>query len=374
MATLTSGFGTFTTGQTLTASDLNNHVTGATPLPDFINGQAALTIPDSSDQLLINDVDGSAVKKITLANIADNMPSITTTDLNATGNADVTGNLTVDGNVTLGDAAGDTVTVNGVATFGASATFNGAVSTTGNTTLGDAAADTITLNGTLAGTVQGTPVVSLTAVTDAYGDSVLIRDASDSNRLKMVAACLPKVWASISTKAADTTTVAATVSRTGGSTTATVTKVAHGLKVGDVIYLDNGVADGWYDIKTTPDADTFTVTTVATTALSSVATQWYALTVTGFGVSSAFKESTTSNLVNLNFTTAFASRNYAAFFSFDNTETAFPAAVGIVTNSIVIGGISFDRTTRNVSAKMTYGYTTTALNEGQLMVSIFGNL
>jgi len=375
MARLQSGVSPFTTGQTLTASDLNNHVTGASPLPDFIGLQTALTTPVTGDEFLVNDIDGGAVKKVTLANIASNMPDTTVASLTVTTNATVTGNATVDGNTTIGSNSSDTLTVNATPSFGAAATFNGNVTANANVTLGSDNADTVTLNGTLAGTIQGTPTVSLTSVSDAYGDKVLIQDASDSNKLKVVAACLPKAWACISTKTADTTTVAATVSRTGGSTTATVTKSSHGLKVGDVIYLDNGVADGWYDIKAVPDANTFNVQTVATTALSSVATQWYALTVNGFGISSAFKESAGSNIVNVNFSVPFTSVNYAPQIGFINqaasTAGTYVCVAGII-NDTGLG--SLNKTVNNFGVKITPAYTNGAENEGQLTLSVFGNI
>jgi hypothetical protein len=73
----------------------------------------------------------------------------------------------------------------GALTATSTVTVTGAQTNNGSMVLGDAAGDTITLNGTLAGTVQGTPTVSLTAVSAASGDSVLISDASDSGKLKM---------------------------------------------------------------------------------------------------------------------------------------------------------------------------------------------
>jgi len=445
MARLQSGVSPFTTGQTLTASDLNNHVTGASPLPDFIGLQTALTTPVTGDEFLVNDIDGGAVKKVTLANIASNMPDTTVASLTVTTNATVNGNVTVNGNTTIGSNDSDTVTVNAESTFGGDARFDGTATFKNDVTLGELAEagtysrlDTVmtitqvdhglttgdvrwfniennqdylgyytvtvltsstftitvvdddqapttgnvywyekstTLESPLAGAISGTPAVSLISTTDAYGDKVLIQDASDSDKLKVVAACLPKAWACISTKTADTATVAATVSRTGGSTTATVTKAGHGFKVGDVIYLDNGVADGWYDIKAVPDANTFNVQTVATTALSSVATQWYALTVNGFGISSAFKESTGSNIVNVNFTVPFTSVNYAPQIGFINqaasTAGTYVCVAGII-NDTGLG--SLNKTVNNFGVKITPAYTNGAENEGQLTLSVFGNI
>jgi hypothetical protein len=378
MARLQSGVSPFTTGQTLTASDLNNHVTGASPLPDFIGLQTALTTPVTGDEFLVNDIDGGAVKKVTLANIASNMPDTTVASLTVTTNATVTGNATVDGNTTIGSNSSDTLTVNATPSFGAAATFNGNVTANANVTLGSDNADTVTLNGTLAGTIQGTPTVSLTSVSDAYGDKVLIQDASDSNKLKVVAACLPKAWACISTKTADTTTVSITNGgvRSASSNVLTITYAGHGFKVGDVIYLNlNGTAeDGWYDIKTVPDANTFTVQTAATTALTTNVS-WYALTINGFGISSAFKESTGSNIVNVNFTVPFTSVNYAPQIGFINqaasTAGTYVCVAGII-NDPGLG--SFNKTVNNFGVKITPAYLNGSENEGQLTLSVFGNI
>lgn len=60
----------------------------------------------------------------------------------------------ITGNTTLGDAAGDTLTVNATSTYNAPVDMNsnlnvdGAFSTTGNSTIGNAAGDTLTVNAT----------------------------------------------------------------------------------------------------------------------------------------------------------------------------------------------------------------------------------
>ena len=137
MARLQSGVTPpFTNGQTLTASDLNNHVTGASPLPDFIGLQTGLTTPASADEFLINDVSDGAVKKVTLENLAANMPATTVNALTVSTNAAVTGNLTVGGNTTVGDADTDSATFNAASSFGATATFNKPVVLNDNSTIG----------------------------------------------------------------------------------------------------------------------------------------------------------------------------------------------------------------------------------------------
>lgn len=115
----------------------------------------------------------------------------------------VGGTTTLNGNTVLGNAAGDTITVTGTPTFAETATFNGAVTCNGNTTLGSDAADTVTVNAvsTFAGnasfngnTTIGSDASDTLTVNAAFNpstvtydpaaDSVLIQDASDSNKIK----------------------------------------------------------------------------------------------------------------------------------------------------------------------------------------------
>lgn len=93
------------------------------------------------------------------------------------GGMSVAGATSISGNLTL--AAGFTTTAAG------QLVASNTTALYGNMTFGDAAGDTITVNGTLAGTVQGTPTVTLTAKgTPTTSDSVLISDAAASNVLK----------------------------------------------------------------------------------------------------------------------------------------------------------------------------------------------
>ena len=69
--------------------------------------------------------------------------------------------------------------------------------------------------------------------------------------------------------------IAGTYARSSGSTVLTITDAAHGLLAGHTIYIDftSGTSsttseDGSYVIQTVPSADTFTITTTATTASS----------------------------------------------------------------------------------------------------------
>lgn len=429
MAKLVSGHGTFTTGQTLTASALNNHVVEASPLPDFIEGQTALTVPDSADTFMVNDVDGGAIKKITLANIAAALPATTASSLTVSGNATVTGTLTNTAGMTT-----STLTTSSTATIGGTLTASGNVVVNGNTTLGTAAVTgtysrstttltvtkvahglvtsdtrwfsiennaalsgsysvtkltddtftitvansgattgnvswyekTTTLQGTLAGNIQGSPTVTLTNVSDAAGDSVLIRDASDSGKLKGVQACLPKAWGCISIRTADTTTV--TASYTVSSNTVSISKVAHGLKVGDVLYLNfpSTTYDGWYSVSAVTNADEFQV--VVASGLTNGNVSWYALSVVGSGVSSAFKKNTTDNTAQINLSNAMANTNYAIVATFSRED----ANEYGTTSFNYIGATGFDKNTRTFS--ISTNYTTSPVNVGSIMFTVFGDL
>jgi hypothetical protein len=421
----------FSTGQTLTASALTNHVVDATPLPDFIEGRESLTSVSVSDQdeFMVNDVDADAVKKITLANIAAALPATTASSLTVNGNATVTGTLTNTAGMTT-----STLTTSSTATIGGTLTASGNVVVNGNTTLGTAAVTgtysrstttltvtkvahglvtsdtrwfsiennaalsgsysvtkltddtftitvansgattgnvswyekTTTLQGTLAGNIQGSPTVTLTNVSDAAGDSVLIRDASDSGKLKAVQACLPKVWGCISIRTADTTTV--TTSYTVSSNTVSISKVAHGLKVGDVLYLNfpSTTYDGWYSVSAVTNADEFQV--VVASGLANGNVSWYALSVSGSGISSAFKSSTTDNTAQINLSNAMANTNYAIVATFSR-EDSFEYGT---TSFNYIGATGFDKTTRTFS--ISTRYTTVAVNAGSIMFTVFGDL
>ena len=443
MARLQSGVSPFTTGQTLTASDLNNHVTGASPLPDFINLQTGLTIPASDDEFLINDVNGSAVKKITLANIAANLPDSTVSSLTVSTNATITGNATINGNTVIGDASTDTVTVNAASSFGASATFNKPAAFNDNATLGKAVVTatysratttvtvtktdhglttgntrwfsfenntplsgsysvnvtasntftitvvdsgatsgniswyetTTTIQSTLAGPIQGDVTINVPQVNVANGDQFLIKDSSDSNKLKTVPfVALPRLYGNVSIKSSATTTVGATASRTSGSGITTVSKTDHGLRVGDVLYLKKTLgtgtlADGWYDVRTVPTSGTFTIQTATTTTLSGVSLEWYALDVTNsIGIYSAFKESTTGSDVIFNLTTEFANSNYAIIATFSRDDGVGYGA----TCCNIIGATGFDKTTKQFS--ITANYTSSAEPDGLINFVLFGDI
>lgn len=114
------------------------------------------------------------------------------TNLSVTGTTTLTGTLTTTNSASIGALSAASLGVSGnsaltgTLSVGSTLTGIGAASFWNNVTLGNDAGDAITFTGTMAGTLQGTPTVSLTSVTlDASNDKVLIQDASDSSKLKI---------------------------------------------------------------------------------------------------------------------------------------------------------------------------------------------
>jgi hypothetical protein len=70
----------------------------------------------------------------------------------------------------------------------------------------------------------------------------------------------------------DNNSVSGTYAR--ATTTATITATAHGLKVGDWVYLDWDLADNPYQVVTAPTPNTFTVTVANSGAASGSVIVW----------------------------------------------------------------------------------------------------
>lgn len=158
---------------------------------------------------------------------------------------------------------------------------------------------TLTLNSTAAGSLQGNLSVNVPSVELGTGDEFLFKDVSDSNRVKTTVGGLIKAWANIS---ANYTTISGTVTRSGN--TATITKTGgHNLRVGDVIYTENGIASSWYEVLTTPSSTTFTVSTALAGDISTpVAINWYQHTLLASNnVHSAYGKDS-SRVIRVNFT------------------------------------------------------------------------
>jgi len=130
----------------------------------------------------------------------------------------------------------------------------------------------LTISSTLTGPLQGNIPVNVASVDLGTGDEFLVKDVSDSNRLKTTVGALIKAWAKIDL---NYTTITGSVTRASGSNTATITYAGHSLRVGDVIYIKNGIATGWYAVNTVTSSSVFTVVTAATTAVTAQTTNWY---------------------------------------------------------------------------------------------------
>ena len=171
---------------------------------------------------------------------------------------------------------------------------------------------TLTLNSTLTGALQGNIPVNVANVEQAVGDELLIRDASDSNRLKTITAFGVKAYGSIPAVLPTATTLA--LSKVSGVTTITLT--SHGLSVGDVLWIDaaTGITAAWYNVTEVPTVNTFKISAGSGSATSSPLC--YRLDVTNCAnVSSAFARSTTQSAMQINFTKKPSSANYALNFS-----------------------------------------------------------
>jgi len=207
---------TYTSGGTVTDTNLNNLVDNATLQADAIDAQTDRPVLATSDTFLVTS--GATLRKVTLANLLKVSPiiggttpaavtatTLASTTLTTSGLATV-GTLTSTGLATAGSlSVGGTSAHTGAATFASTAAFTGAATFdvapnfNGGANLGNAAADPVVLNCTISGTLKGEPVVDLTDVgTPASGDKMLIKDVSDSNKLK--SASLPAQYIKVAVR------------------------------------------------------------------------------------------------------------------------------------------------------------------------------
>lgn len=159
---------------------------------------------------------------------------------------------------------------------------------------------TLTLNATLSGPLQGNIPVNVASIDLGTGDEFLVKDVSDSNRVKTTVGGLIKAWANID---ANFTTISGTYSRSSGSNTMTITKSAHGFRVDDVAYFTGtGLTAGWYSIATVTNSSTFTIVTATTSAQTNIAINWYQHSLlAGNNVYSAYGRDT-ARVIHVNFT------------------------------------------------------------------------
>ena len=126
---------------------------------DWVNGDRAMEAlwnDKDGDQQIHMDPDAKTVGIAGVMTVSSTLVTVTTP-------------VAMNGNVTIGDAGADTLTVNAVSTFAASASF------LVNVTLGDGAGDTITVNGTLTANAPATfeDTVTLNGATTANDDVTL---------------------------------------------------------------------------------------------------------------------------------------------------------------------------------------------------------
>jgi hypothetical protein len=151
-----------------------------------------------------------------------------------------------------------------------------------------------------------------------------------------------------------------TYARTSPSTTLTVTATAHGLIVGNSVNLDftTGTGlDGVYTVVTVADANTFTITTVASTTTSGNVTL-LRNTIRASGNVSSITDNGTGDYT-VNFTTAMPDANYAA--------VAGGATPGTRSNQV---GTKYNQSASSCQV-LTYSPTGTAVDASEVSVAIF---
>jgi hypothetical protein len=141
-----------------------------------------------------------------------------------------------------------------------------------------------------------------------------------------------RAWVNFDSTTADDLT--GTYSRTSPSTTATISITSHGLITGQYVYLDfsAGTTDGIYQV-TVVDANSFTVTTVATTTQSSTAVTLPRVTILEQGNVSFVSKVSTGRFI-VNFTTPMPNANYCYCGSGKDTDTVGDIIIGRPSNGI----------------------------------------
>lgn len=114
---------------------------------------------------------------------------------------------------------------------------------------------------------------------------------------------------------------AGTYSRTASSTTATISMLSHGLSTGHRVFIDfaSGTADGIYEV-TKVDANTFTITTVETTAQSGIVATVKLVTILASGnIAYVGRASTQDGRYIVGFTQDMPDSDYALFGSAEDS-------------------------------------------------------
>jgi hypothetical protein len=284
---------------------------------------SAVTSAQIADGTIVNaDVNASAAIAGTKVSPSFGSQNIVTTgdvsadNITATGNVTATGDISGDNITTTGDISGDNITVTGNATVTNNLTVNG------------------TGNQSIAGTLKFDSGYG--SVATAYGCRAWVNfDGITNNNL--------------------------TGTYSQVATDVTVTVVAHGLIVGDTIYVDitsgTGV-DGTYTVATVTDADTFTYT-AGTSKLTSGNITLRRNTIRGSGNISSIADLGTGSF-RVNFITAMPDVNYACLVN----ASSLTDAVTIVPGSAVDRSTSGVRVDVETTAAAQY-------NAAQIDLSVF---
>lgn len=229
----------FTSGQILTASGLNAHVSSAVLLPGAITDQVDITANTvaAADSLVIHDLSATALREATVSDLLNSGVPVTATTVNATDS------VTTDEVKSQANKDIDVIPYAGVAVTGKTFTSGDGITTT----------ITSTAHGLLAG-----QVISVTASNTAYSGTFRITSVTTDNIVYTLPAAV-----------------------TAGSGTCSYTKLASVKVTGNEIVTGNVYVDG--DLVTTgtissPGTNTFTGTVNFTGALQINGAVGYVLT------------------------------------------------------------------------------------------------
>jgi hypothetical protein len=179
-----------------------------------------------------------------------------------------------------------------------------------------------TLTGNVTGNVTGNLTGSASIIVDGsvstsakLADGIVTKAKLGTNEQKQIC----KAWVNFDGSTSSTWAGgASTVSRTAGSTTATITTTnSHGLVTGNYIWALTGVAAGSYTV-TVSSTTTFTITTAATTVLTNATITFQGSTIrSSYNVSSVAKIATGEYICN--FQTPMSDTFYAVASAVDNS-------------------------------------------------------
>jgi len=238
----------------------------------------------------------------------------------------VAGNASTATKLTTSRTIGLSGDITGTASFDGSANATiAATISTGAVVTADLADSSVTA-AKIADTAVSTAKIANNAVTSAK---------LGTNEQKQIA----KAWVNFDGTTAGTWAGGtSTVTRTTGSTTATVTTTnPHGLITGNTVYALTGVVAGSYSV-TVLTSTTFTITTVATTALNAN--------------SITFQGSTIRSQYNVSSITKNGTGNYTVNFATQMGDT----------NYILAGSINYQNNTNGASSGIASPYTKTTSN------------